>query len=143
MRPLVVDASVALKWFFLDRPDEGDIGPALALLRGVSSGRVQLVQPPHFVAEVAAVLARETPPTAERDLGRLTALPMRAVGAPQHYLLAMQLSARHKQHLFDTLYHALALSIPGATLVTADTRYETKARDEGHITLLRGLTLAE
>jgi hypothetical protein len=68
---------------------------------------------------------------------------MRAVGAPQHYLLAMEPSARHKQHLFDTLYHALALGIPGATLVTVDTRYANKARDEGHVMLLRGLTLAE
>jgi hypothetical protein len=139
--PLVADAIVALKWFPLERPDEGDTGPALALLRGVASGLVQLVQPPHFVAEVAAALARESTRTAQRDLGRLMALPVRTVGAPEHYALAMDLSARHKQHLFHTLYHAPALSVPGATLVTADARYEAKVRGEGRITLLRSLTL--
>jgi hypothetical protein len=30
-------------------------------------------------------------------------------------------------HLFDTLYHAVALSVPGAVLVTADRRYFAKA----------------
>ena len=33
------------------------------------------------------------------------------------------MALRLGQHLFDTLYHAVALHTPGATLVTADKRY--------------------
>ncbi len=40
-------------------------------------------------------------------------------------------------HLFDTLYHAVALSQPDAVLVTADERYFKKAASLGHIVLLR------
>ncbi len=40
---VVADASVALKWFFRTRADEPDIGPALALLKGVADGRVTLL----------------------------------------------------------------------------------------------------
>ena len=39
------------------------------------------------------------------------------------------------QHLFDTLHHAPALEEEG-TLVTADARYMSKARDRGGIVAL-------
>ena len=68
---LVVDASVALKWFFRERPDEPDVRPATEILTAVGDGRVRMVQPPHFLAEVAAVLARETPRTGGRSLDGL------------------------------------------------------------------------
>jgi predicted nucleic acid-binding protein len=38
-------------------------------------------------------------------------------------------------HLFDTLYHAVALE-QGATLITADEAYFAKAKDLGSITRL-------
>lgn len=41
------------------------------------------------------------------------------------------------QHLFDTLYHAVALETEGAVLVTADERYYSKARRVGGVRLLR------
>ena len=71
---VVADASVALKWFFRTRADEADVGPALALLAGVAEGQISLLGPPHFVAEVAAVLARESPQTASTDLKDLLAI---------------------------------------------------------------------
>ena len=40
------------------------------------------------------------------------------------------------QHVFDTLYHAVALLTPGAMLVTADERYYRKAAAYGSIVLL-------
>jgi predicted nucleic acid-binding protein len=55
---LVVDASVALKWFFHTRGNEAKADCALAILSGIDEGRIQLAQPPHFIAEVAAVLTR-------------------------------------------------------------------------------------
>lgn len=49
---------------------------------------------------------------------------------------ALDLTVRYQHHLFDTLYHAVALHTPGAVLITADERYYAKARLEGQISLL-------
>jgi len=49
------------------------------------------------------------------------------------YERAARLAADTGQHLFDTLYHAVALSRPGASLVTADERYYRAARDAGRL----------
>ena len=51
------------------------------------------------------------------------------------YRRGAELSIQLKQHLFDTLYHAVALE-EGATLVTADEAYFAKAKDLGNITRL-------
>ena len=56
--------------------------------------------------------------------------------SPETYATALDLAVRHRHHLFDTLYHAVALHTPGAVLVTADERYYNKARLEGQIALL-------
>lgn len=40
-------------------PSRPDVGHALALLRASVEGRLDLLQSPHFLAEVAAVLARQ------------------------------------------------------------------------------------
>lgn len=50
-------------------------------------------------------------------------------------------SMRYQHHLFDTLYHAVALHTPGAVLITADARYYAKARLEGQISLLEDFSL--
>ena len=76
---LVVDASVALKWFFRKREDEADVEPALALLSGIDTDRYRLWQPPHFLSEVAAVLAREKPDTARDDLADLRLIQWQVV----------------------------------------------------------------
>jgi predicted nucleic acid-binding protein len=52
------------------------------------------------------------------------------------------LSIQLNHHLFDTLYHALALSVPGAILVTADRRYYDKARTVGQIAWLPDFRIA-
>ncbi|WPL17360.1 hypothetical protein Thiowin_02367 [Thiorhodovibrio winogradskyi] len=76
---LIVDASVALKWFFREREDEDDVEPALALLAGIDTDHYRLWQPPHFLAEVAAVLAREKPDAALEDLADLRLIPWHTV----------------------------------------------------------------
>ena len=48
---------------------------------------------------------------------------------------AADLSIALNHHLFDTLYHAVALE-EGATLVTADAAYFGKAKDLGGVELL-------
>jgi predicted nucleic acid-binding protein len=130
---LVVDASVALKWFFRERTDESDTPAALGILQGHVERRHELLQPPHFMAEMCAVLAREAPRTMDENLRDLLDLAMPMRDDPPIYWRAMQLSRALGHHLFDTLYHALALETDGAMLVTADEAYVRKARGFGRV----------
>lgn len=133
---LVVDASVALKWFFQQREGEVHIGAALEVFDALDRGDVHLVQPPHFLAEMAAVLIREKGDSAYEDLRDLQALDWQTLDEPASYEEAIRLAATYQQHLFDTLYHATALQLTEAHLLTADRRYYAKASDGGKIDLL-------
>ena len=134
---LVVDASVAVKWFFQNRDNENDCDLALNILEGVDAGRIQLLQPPHFIAEVAAVLAREKPEEAQDDLFDLLSVECHITQGSEIYIIAIDISIRCRHHLFDTLYHAVALQTPDATLITADEAYYHKAQGIGHIMRLQ------
>lgn len=139
---LVIDASVSLKWFFADRHNESGIERALAILDALDAGRVQIIQPPHFLAEIAAVLIREKGPAAAADLEDLQALDWQVLETAELYLEAMRLSDALDHHLFDTLYHAVALCSQETMLVTADRRYFRKASGLTCICLLEHLELA-
>ena len=132
----VVDASVAIKWFLFFRPDEDHADLALKILEEAVLRKLKLVQPPHFIAEVAAVLARTKPDEAQDDLLDLLNIESATVDTPEIHATALELAIRHQHHLFDTLYHAVALHTPGATLITADQRYFDKAKGEGQVILL-------
>jgi predicted nucleic acid-binding protein len=132
----VVDASVALKWFLRLRDNEADTDRALAILAGISAASIQMVQPVHFTVEVASVLAREKPEEAHDDLLDLMEIEHHTLDTPDVLATALELAIRYRQHLFDTLYHAVALHTQGATLITADRRYHDKARSEGGLMLL-------
>lgn len=138
MTTLVIDASVTVKWFVPESPEEADVPKALALLSALRGGNIRVFQPPHWEAEVAAVLARLTPETAVPKMVALRALIVRRLDHTGVYATALDLSIQLKHHLFDTLYHATALHVPGAVCVTADTRYYEKARHLGQIVLLAG-----
>lgn len=139
----VIDASVAVKWFVRGAAaaPEDPIDQAIQLLGAAVEGRLQLCQPPHFLAEVAAVLTRIEPGTAVRDLDNLAALQIAWAHPTEIYPRAVGLAARLNHHLFDTLYHALALETPGAVFVTADRRYFDKARPLGAIAWLADFPL--
>lgn len=134
----VVDASVAVKWFahgdWATREDH--IEPATALLLACRDGAVDFYQPPHFFAEVAAVLARLTPQTATRSMEDLAAMSFTWAAPTAACHRAIALAAQLNHHLFDTLYHALALETPGTCFVTADRRYFDKARHLGQLVWL-------
>lgn len=133
---VTLDASVTLKWF-LRTPAEADLPQATALLRAIEADEIRLIQPPHAVAEVAAVLVRERAATALDDLAdvaRIFACGTRA-GSLGVYSRAMQLSRQLGHHLFDTLYHAVAFE-EDTTLITADERYYDKASVLDNIILL-------
>jgi predicted nucleic acid-binding protein len=133
---LVLDASVVIKWFFRDDPKEQHAHLALAILQAVGSGEVQLVQPPHFMAEVCAVLSREKPKQALVDTADLLNVEWRVAEAENIYATASELAIGLSHHLFDTLYHAVAIHQTNAVLVTADVRYFNKAKHLGHIVML-------
>jgi predicted nucleic acid-binding protein len=52
------------------------------------------------------------------------------------YHRAIALATQLNHHLFDTLYHALALETPSAVFITADRRYFDKAQHLGRIVWL-------
>ena len=57
--------------------------------------------------------------------------------APEVYIRAGELSVQLEHHVFDTLYHAVALCQPDAALLTADMHYYRKAYGFGRIGRLR------
>lgn len=133
---VVADASVVVKWFLADRPEEDDVEAALQLLYAVHDARVSLRQPPHWLVETAAVLTRLSPETAIEDIADLHAMDVEEVTTLSAYERGAQLARSLGQHLFDTFYHAVALETDGATLLTADERYFQVAAPVGSIALL-------
>jgi predicted nucleic acid-binding protein len=107
---VVVDASVIVKWILPGVEREARTDEALALLRAIQSNQVQVVQPPHWLVEVAAVLVRLRPEIAEPALDLLDALELPLDADIAIYRRATRLAAELRHHLFDTLYHAVAWS---------------------------------
>lgn len=134
---LVLDASVILKWLFEDPAREPDTGKAFAVIQSVVQGDLDILQPTHWLIEVAAVAARLTPQSAVRHVEMLAAMQLPTSDDPNVMRRATVLAIDTDTHLFDTLYHAVALEHEDAVLVTADDRYRRKAAHYGKIALLR------
>ena len=137
MTEVVLDASVLVKWAFPDRAREAYAERALDILHAVHAGRLSVVEPPHWLAEVAAVATRLAPDRAPEIVALMHAMDFSVLDELDVYLEAARLSAESGQHVFDTLYHAVALRRRGASLVTADERYYRNARRAGRVLLLR------
>jgi predicted nucleic acid-binding protein len=135
----VIDASVIVKWLLQDpeREPDTDTDKATALLESVVSGETAILQPVHWLVEVAAVLARVTPQTAVDDIDSLAAIEFPTTNEPDVLRRAAQLAIDTGQHLFDTLYHAIALEHPDTVLVTADDRYRKNVAQHGQIVALQ------
>lgn len=133
MTRLVLDASVCLKWFLID---EQDAAAAFELRSQVRNGSAKLIEPAIWRYEIASILARKDPRGAigmVSDFGSIDAsIDTEATSLRRATVLAIAL----EHHLFDTIYHAVAIE-HGIDLVTADEHYYRKARKFGHIVLLR------
>jgi predicted nucleic acid-binding protein len=138
---IVLDASVILKWLMEDPRREPDTDKASTLMEAIVEGKMEILQPVHWLAEVAAVAARLTPSTAVRDVELIAALELPTTDDPNVIARATNLAIETKHHLFDTLYHAVALEYEDAMLVTADGRYYAKAERYGKIAALHGWKL--
>lgn len=139
MKQVVVDASVAIKWL-LPQGQEDHMERAMALLHAFRDDELALVQPPHWLAEVGAVLVRLEPEIATTAIQLLDAMNLPTRNDTEIYAKGIELAAQLDHHLFDTLYHAVALTLADATLVTADLRYFRKARHLGGICALGDFT---
>ncbi len=132
----VVDASVVIKWLLQDPEREAGTDKATQLMESVTNGDQPVLQPTHWLVEVGAVLARESPGTAADDVGMLTALELPTTDELQVLRSGVELAMDLKQHLFDTYYHGVALETPDCILITADERYLRAARAKGNIVSL-------
>lgn len=130
---LVVDCSVALKWYLEDQ--EQDVRQAEAVSSAISTRQVQLYAPVHWNIEVLAVLSRLNPYLVDEAIGDLNAMGATIINTHRVLSRAGEMASALKQPMFDTLYHAVAIET-GSTLVTADERYVAKAHAIGHLSLL-------
>ena len=132
----VIDASVVIKWLLQNPEREAETDKATQLMERVTDGEQPVLQPTHWIVEVGAVLARESPGTAVDDVGMLTALELPTTDDPQVLRRGVALAVELKQHFFDTYYHGVAMETPECVLVTADERYLRAAHSKGHIVSL-------
>ncbi len=140
---LVLDASVIVKWLMGDPDREPDTEKATALIQAVVDGRFGIIQPIHWLVEVAAVLVRLSPETAVEDVETLSAMQFPTADEPNVMRRAAALSIETRHHLFDTLYHAVALEHEDATLITADDQYRVKGNQYGKIASLHDWAISE
>jgi len=141
MKCFVVDASVIAKWVFPDKINENHLSQALNLLRAIKYGVVKIRQPSHWLAEIAAVVVRLQPKMAVEAIDVLNAMDFPVINELEVYHIACQLSESLKHHLFDTLYHAVALYSKDTQLITADDSYYRKAAKIGAISRLADFSI--
>ncbi|MDQ3195059.1 MAG: type II toxin-antitoxin system VapC family toxin [Burkholderiales bacterium] len=135
MTSIVVDASVIVKWLFPHGGNDANTDKALRLFTEIEAERHAVRQPPHWLAEAAAVAVRIDPSTAREKIAAFFDLQFATLASVEVYSAACALSSELGHHLFDTLYHAVALA-DDCVLVTADERYYQKAKRFGAIVLL-------
>ena len=125
----VVDASVAIKWYFRERSADA---AARVLAEGIDGAR-QLLAPDWIVAELASVLRKKV--HREECSGEQAQAILEAFDTDAPRLLesvplaprALELALRLDETVYDCLY--LAAAIEGeASLVTADARLARAAR---------------
>lgn len=136
-RTLVVDASVAVKWFL----PEQDAERAVALLR---AGH-RLIAPDLLWIEVASVLwkvARRgalSPDEAHRMIADAAAFPVETVESAGLLPDALRIATAADRTVYDSLYVALAAR-EGAVMITADDRLVNALADTAWAGSVRRLT---
>jgi len=134
---LVVDASVATKWYLTDEP-YADL--ALALLQRFGRGEVYLVAPQHIRAEVPsaimvatkAILRGQQQPRRTVDQGATAIADFLALGLPTVdddalIVAAYEAAQQHGCAFYDGLYLALAQRM-GVRFILADERFHALIR---------------
>ena len=126
MSPVVVDASVAAKWFLPER-GEALVDQALALLDQYDKKEVQFVVPDLFYVEIASAIWKAVRvgriPRAFGDQALVLLTQREFPTVPSLKLLdkAFQIATAHGRTVYDCLYVALAVQT-NSQLITADER---------------------
>jgi predicted nucleic acid-binding protein len=114
LKPLVLDASVAIKWLApLDR--ESLTEESLLLLRRHVAGEIEFIVPDVFWAEVMNVLwkggrqRRWTRVQAEEFAARMIARGFQTISSLELIEEASKISYAHDRSVYDCLYVALAI----------------------------------
>lgn len=124
--PIVIDSSVAFKWF--DTTEEG-ADFAAGLLRRHARDEVALIAPAHLALEVINALARRgvDPQALERAIGLLDDADLLVAPLdPELLVEAARLAHSERMALYDAVFVALAIRLE-AELVTADRRQASTA----------------
>ena len=121
---LVIDASVAAKWFL---PDEPFSATALELLRGATEGATEFIVPDLFFSECGNILwkaARRQRLSAEETLAAIRVIrDLQTLTVPAGALLekTLQIARSYDRSFYDSLYIAVAVQ-EHTHFVTADER---------------------
>lgn len=134
---LVVHSSVIVKWLVQDADNGEHTEAATRLMERVALGHETVLQPAHWLYDVGRMLTRLSPQSAAQDLSQLQDLELPTAQSPSVLSRACALSIDARCDLLSTLYHAVALETPNATLVTADEGYWLAAGKAGCIITLR------
>jgi len=133
---IVVDASVAIKWFVAG---EKLVEEAERVLGEIQEEPSSYVVPDLFMNELLAVLCRlpdSSPSKVKEALALVEALGMKRVGNGHELLaLAADFAGRWRLSGYDALYVALA-SLVGGEWLTADARAVRRVGDSDLVTLL-------
>ena len=133
---LVIDASIAVKWFVPEQDSED----ALRLRDQHVQGRLTLFAPALLLYEVANALRHRSDVTKadlESDIEALFLLDITLMAPSSKSVAKAALKARrHDITVYDAVYLELAQDI-GCQLVTADDELHTKAEDSRLVTLMR------
>lgn len=137
--PVVVDASVALKWVVTEAGSE----QASALLTGLSTGALSLFAPEHLVGEIGNGLHKRVTQNvlsvddALTALDAVAALELEFIGGSERWFRSLRAALDWQLTTYDALYVLLALDLD-AELVTADVRLAEAALE--HALPVRQLT---
>ncbi|MBN1358994.1 MAG: type II toxin-antitoxin system VapC family toxin [Sedimentisphaerales bacterium] len=137
MRPVVVDASVAAKWFL----PEPDAAAALRLL----DGRRRLVAPDLIYAEMGNIAwklhARKLLAGAEAAemIEHFLSMPLEIHDSAILLAPALEIAIATGHTVYDCLYLALAVEL-GATVITADHRWAHALKPTPFARFIRPLT---
>lgn len=138
---VVVDASVAVKWFVPERHYERAVALRDAYLRG----EVELAAPDLVLYEVANALRfhrvfRLAPGDVVGAVRALAGLGIVRSLSPEEWLRAIELSVDGGVSVYDAVYGAMALSI-GGMLVTSDEELYEKIGGKVRVVMLSELSL--